>query len=130
MDTSPRDFDEWFDEMAALAQESPKDFEKMRQELIEQTINQATPSCQEKLRKLQWRIDMERKRAKTPLGACIRIYDMLLEMVYGEGGFLDSIKMLERIAADLKYGRSVNLKKAPSQTPKKAQIISFPGKKN
>ncbi|NPB09461.1 MAG: DUF3135 domain-containing protein, partial [Thermodesulfobacteria bacterium] len=83
-------FEQWFEELSRLAQEDPEAFEARRRALIEETISQAPEERQDRLRRFQWRIDMERKRAKTPLGACIKLNDMLMEMVYGEGGFLEA----------------------------------------
>ncbi|WP_457755692.1 DUF3135 domain-containing protein [Thermodesulfatator indicus] len=119
-------FDDWFERMARLAKEDPEAFEKERLALIEEAISQAPPENQEKLRKFQWRIDMERKRAKTPLGACIKLYDMLLDMVYGEGGFLESLQTLKNILTDVKEGRTPTL---PSEPEARAKIIPFPADK-
>ncbi|OAG27997.1 DUF3135 domain-containing protein [Thermodesulfatator autotrophicus] len=116
-------FDDWFEKMARLAREDPEAFEKERQALIDEAISRAPTETQEKLRKFQWRIDMERKKAKTPLGACIRLYDMLLDMVYGKGGFLESLETLKAILTDVKEGRSPSL---PSEPKTNAKIIPFP----
>ncbi len=120
-------FEDWFEEMAHLAQKNPELFEKKRQELIEEAISQASPENQERLRRFQWRIDRERERAKTPLGSCIRLYDMLMEMVYGEGGFLEAVETLRDVLLDLQKGKSPakNLKPKDSY---RAQIIPFPKK--
>jgi len=95
------DFEKWFEELSRLAREDPEAFEARRQELIEEVISQVPEERQERLRRFQWRIDMERKRAKTPLGACIKLNDMLMEMVYGEGGFTDAVNTLKGIAEEL-----------------------------
>lgn len=69
------DFDLW----AKLAQDDPEAFEVKRREAIEAAIGQAPDSEQQRLRGLQFRIDMERQRASNPLSACIRINKMLMD---------------------------------------------------
>jgi len=117
-------FEEWFEEMASLARKDPELFEKKRKELIQEALSQASPENRERLERLQWRIDRERERAKTPLGACIRLYDMLMEMVYGEGGFLEAVETLRDILEATREGRGpageIKLK------TRQAEIIPFP----
>ncbi len=124
------DFNVWFEEMAHLAQHDPQTFESRRQELIEEAITQAPPDRQKRLRALQWRIDMERQRAKTPLGACLKIYDMLWDFIYAPGGFLEAVEKLKRLAWALKEGRSGTLKEitecGPDHPSSSAKIIPFP----
>ncbi len=121
-------FDTWFAEMSALAQSDPEAFEKRREELIEEAISQADESHQGRLRCLQWRIDMERKRAKTPLASCLRLYDMLLEFVYGQGGFLEAVERLKALAEALQRGDKVSLKEVitqPRNNSSSAKVIPF-----
>ncbi len=118
-------FEEWFEEMAALARKDPALFEERRKELISQAISQAAPENRKRLECLQWRIDRERERARTPLGACIRLYDMLMEMVYGEGGFLEAMKTLRDLLVKAQEGKgSVKVKVKSRQ----ARVIPFPQK--
>lgn len=84
------DFDQW----SALAKSHPEDFEAKRLALVEQTINSAPDYMQQRLRGLQWRIDMERRRAKNPTNACVNIYRMMWNRVYGEGGLLQALDSL------------------------------------
>ncbi len=88
------DFEHW----SRMAKEDPGEFERMRLAAIEEVINRAPPQQQRRLRGLQWRIDQERRLAKTPLGACIRISRMMWESVSAPGGLLDSLRCLERPA--------------------------------
>ena len=67
------DFDYWLD----LAQRDPERFESLRIETLETHINRASNTQQTRLRRLQWRIDQVRQRAKNPLAACISISDMM-----------------------------------------------------
>ncbi len=84
------DFDVW----AQLAKNDPEAFEAKRLSMIEDIIVQAPPALQQRLRGLQWRIDVERERSKTPLQACIRISNMMWDMIYADRGFLWSLQVL------------------------------------
>lgn len=72
------DFDTW----AHLAEHDKDEFERRRQAAIEELIASAPASSQPRLRGLQFRIDMERRRAVTPLGACVRISEMMWDSVF------------------------------------------------
>ena len=67
------------EEWQRLAREDPGEFERRRQEVIQSVIEQAPAEHRERLRGLQFRIDMERRRAKTPLGATVRLQAMMWE---------------------------------------------------
>jgi hypothetical protein len=69
------DIDEW----QRLAREDPSEFERRRQAAIEALISQAPPEHRERLRGLQFRIDLERRRAKTALAAAVRLQSMMWE---------------------------------------------------
>ena len=108
--------------MSQLAAEDPEAFEKRRRKLIEEEISKRPPERQEALRKLQWRIDMERKRAKTPLGACIKLNDMLMDQLYKEGGFIDSVNLLKNLFFGAESVEPPSRKKKREQG---AKVISF-----
>jgi hypothetical protein len=69
------DVDEW----QRLAREDPSEFERRRQDAIDALIEQAPLELRERLRALQCRIDLERRRAKTPLEATLRLQSMMWE---------------------------------------------------
>ncbi|WP_233217672.1 MULTISPECIES: DUF3135 domain-containing protein [unclassified Photobacterium] len=62
MDTLPN-----FDDMAKMAKEDPEQFEQLRQQLIEDAINQAHDSMQPRLKAQQSHIDLIISRGKNPL---------------------------------------------------------------
>jgi hypothetical protein len=68
-----KDFDEW----AALAKTDPEAFEQRRQAAIDDFIGTAPEEYRQRLRGLQFRVDMERARASNPLSATIRISNMM-----------------------------------------------------
>lgn len=83
-----------FDEWASLASNDPEGFEVRRQDCIDQFIERYPLARQKRLRGMQFRIDMERKRAKTPLGACIKISSMMWDAVTGDKGLVSTVKLL------------------------------------
>lgn len=82
-----KDFDEW----QALAKSDPQEFEARRTQVIEDFIQSAPDDLQRRLRGLQFRVDMERRRAANPLSACMRISDMMWDAVLREGGLRDAL---------------------------------------
>lgn len=76
------DFDEW----SRLAKTDPAAFEARRLALIETHLHRFPPLDQRRLRGLQFRIDMERRRARTPMAACLRLSAMMWESLLGSRG--------------------------------------------
>lgn len=66
-----------FDELTKMAQNNPDQLEALRLKLIDETISLADQSFQRKLRGLQFHIDMEIRRAKSPMAACVKISEMM-----------------------------------------------------
>jgi hypothetical protein len=90
--TAAFDFDRW----SALAKADPQAFESWRLALIEETIASAPADCRQRMRGLQFRIDLERRRARTPLKACMRISSLMWRSVVGENGLLDALNGMGR----------------------------------
>jgi Protein of unknown function (DUF3135) len=67
------------EEWQRLAQENPEEFERRRRDAIETLIAQAPAEHRERLRGLQFQIDLERRRAKTALGATVRLQTLMWE---------------------------------------------------
>ena len=108
------DFEQWAD----LAESDPAAFEKLRREAIEAYIASVPEPNRERLRCLQWRIDQERRMARTPLGACIRLSRMMWHTVLGPGGLRD--RFLE-VSALLNGEEPDAAVKAPSP-----RVLRFP----
>ncbi len=66
-----------FDVMAKLAQDDPEKFEQLRQQLIEETINQANSGMQPRLKAQQSHIDLIISRGKNPLHTTMLLRDEL-----------------------------------------------------
>ena len=81
-----------FETWAELAQSDPQAFEQQRQHCIDELLATMPSARRRRMERLQWRIDMERHRAATPLSACVRISRMMMDSVYGKEGLVDAIK--------------------------------------
>lgn len=67
-----------FDVLVDLARNNPAQLEALRQSLTKAVIDGADDdSRKRRLEGLQFRVDMERRRAATPLAATIRISEMM-----------------------------------------------------
>ncbi len=77
-DQDPMDFDIWMN----MAKNDPRQFESKRMEAIDEVIESAPAERQMHLRRLQWRIDMARERAGTPMAATIAISKMMWDAFY------------------------------------------------
>ncbi|OUS00246.1 hypothetical protein A9Q81_10780 [Gammaproteobacteria bacterium 42_54_T18] len=66
-----------FEELLRLAQSDPDKLEQLRIQWCEQIIHEAPSEYRRKLRGLQFRIDMERRKAKNPMAACISLSGMM-----------------------------------------------------
>lgn len=66
-----------FDQLKEMAEHDPEQLEALRVQLCEQVIQGAPEKYRRKLRGLQFRLDMERRRAKSPMAACIAISGMM-----------------------------------------------------
>ena len=111
------DFDAWR-ELAAL---DPDGFEVRRQHLIESVIQASDGSSQARLRGLQFRMDMERRRSSNPMAACLRISNMMWDALLGPGGLYASLNLL------IKTANGVTSTRVPEAEPAlTAQVISFP----
>lgn len=84
------DFDEW----SRLAKTDPAAFEARRLAIIEEYLRQFPPLDQRRLRGLQFRIDMERRRARTPMAACLRLSSMMWDSLLGARGLKATIDRL------------------------------------
>jgi len=118
--SDPFDFDEWAD----LASNDPAGFEQRRKNCIEQFIDRIPVSRQRRLRGLQFRIDMERKKARTPLGACIKLSSMMWDSVTADNGFVSTVKKL--IEPGIKGGAPASLSAQQKPTQQEsAKILYF-----
>jgi len=100
------DFDDW----AMLARTAPDEFEQRRRDVIESQISSSDNV--RRLRGLQWRIDMERKRAHTPMKSCLRLSTLMWD------AFVDLNNLLKTFA-----GNDCESTIASSHSVRSAKII-------
>ncbi len=100
------DFDQW----RRLAETDPEAFEAARKAAIEGFIDSlGDEQVKTRMRRLQWRVEQERKRSDNPMGACVRIYNMMWRSVS------DNYRLISRL-----LGEEATL------TPvREAQVIPF-----
>ena len=66
-----------FEELQKMAQDDPDRLEQLRIQWCENLIHEAPRHYRRKLRGLQFRIDMERRKARSPMAACISLSSMM-----------------------------------------------------
>ena len=77
-----------FDQLAEMAATSPEVFEQLRQEAIQKALDDSNHSAERRLQGLQFKIEMERRRAVSPMAACVRISKMMHESLEELTGLL------------------------------------------
>lgn len=109
---------EEFEYWSNLAKTDPLRFETERQTVIEEVISSAPAKRQQELRQLQWRIDMERRKAKNPTDAMIRLQKMMWRHFYADNGFIFAVRQLQKVCHHAE-------KLIASSIQKNAEIIPF-----
>lgn len=104
-----------------LARTDPSAFEARRLALIEDYLGQFPPLEQRRLRGLQFRIDMERRRAHTPMAACIRLSAMMWDSLLGSQGLKPA---LDRLLTAEPSNRPVQLPASTRRTAP-ARVLPF-----
>lgn len=80
-----------FDYLTGLARSNPSEFERLRMNAIEAYIDTLPADRQQRMRRLQWRIDQE-LRHHTPMGACLKLSKMMWDHLLGPGGLIGVIQ--------------------------------------
>ena len=81
-----------FDEWLQLARSDPEAFEKRRQQAIDELIATVSSEKQQRLRGLQWRIEMERRKYKDSMVRCQKVFSMMWASVYSDNGLLQALQ--------------------------------------
>lgn len=68
-----------FDTLMQMAKDDPEALEQLRQDSINELLDNAPTKMRHRLEGLQFQIDAKRKLAKTPMQACITISRMMHE---------------------------------------------------
>lgn len=114
-----------FDVMAELAQRLPDVLEEIRLSLSEDTITQASEGNQRKLRGLQFKIDMQCRRAKNPLAATIKLSQMMHESF---SALRDQLNTLQHNPLNDRLRKHIGKKK--DDTSSSADILDLFDNKN
>lgn len=109
------DADHWL----RLASEDPEEFERSRHAAIAALIESAPSDVQDRLRGLQFRIDMERRRSRSALGGALRIQQMMWDR------FADLRLALQDLIAAQEAGDEVATPVQLAEAPASATIIPF-----
>ncbi len=108
-----------FDTLKELADKDPEALEALRQKHINSLIENAPQQHQQRLKGLQFQIDAQRKIHNTPLGACIKISQMMHESFHEMRALLNGI-------ADNSTSRKSDLSNV-DMPASQAQVIQFRG---
>jgi len=112
------DFD--FDEWARLAKANPRAFEARRRALINDYLRQFSDAEQRRLRGLQFRIDMERLRARSPMAACVRLSSMMWDSFMGPYGLKKALEHFLTFQPDAPNAQTVF-----RRPPTEGKVIPF-----
>ncbi len=66
-----------FEVLKRMARENPEGLQALRQKLVSEVLDGASPEQRRRLAGLQFRIDVERRRAANPLAATIKLSAMM-----------------------------------------------------
>ncbi|ARU56944.1 hypothetical protein OLMES_2899 [Oleiphilus messinensis] len=83
-----------FDVMLEMAKQDPEALEALRKSLVEKVIATADDRYKRKLKGLQFKIDMERQRARTPLATCLALSGMMHDSFYRLNDSLNEFRQL------------------------------------
>lgn len=97
-----------FDTLRRMARDNPEGLEALRRKLVSELLDEAGPERRQRLEGLQFRIDMERRRAANPLAATIKLSSMMR----------DSLLRLQQAINEPDQGRAT-----PARS---ADVLSFP----
>ncbi len=71
-----------FDTLMELAEKDPAAFDQLKAEAVDDAILSAKESSQPRLRGLQWQVDVELRKAKTPMEGCVKVSEMMHDKLW------------------------------------------------
>lgn len=102
------------DELEDLCNNNPNLFNELADDAIEEACIGKTPERTRKLRQMQWLIDAQLRKAKTPLGRMLIMENIFYNRVYGYDGLLTQLlsgcRELVRVFEKLDQASSQKLK--------------------
>lgn len=76
------------DQLRKLHQDDPQLFDEIASDAIKEACTASTPEKSLKLQQMQWTIDMQLRKAKTPLARMQIMENIFYSRVYGDNGHL------------------------------------------
>ena len=116
-----KDFYEWVE----LAENDADEFEHQRQLAIDAYIDSVPEAQRERLRRLQWRIDQERRLARTPMAACLKLSRMMWNRVLGPGGLREQFEDLAATVQGTPPADRVSTRRMPSTVADDSRVVAF-----
>lgn len=101
------------DELRELYRKDPRKFDLLAGEALAEACIGRTPEKSAKLRQLQWNIDSQLHKEKTPLGRMLKMETIFYNRVYGEEG---ELSRLTDCCVDICTVLAVPEKPAPHRT--------------
>lgn len=111
-----RSLEDW-EKWSRLAREDPESFEQERKAAIEKLIMKQPAESRLRSRQLQWKIDAVRQTSPNSFASCLRLYDMLMDTVYGQDGLVETCRSLSETAQPVRTDSGSGARKA--------QILQF-----
>jgi hypothetical protein len=108
-----------FDELMELAKNQPDEFERLRQQMIDQLIESMPEERQLNVKRYQWRIDQENRRHQSSMGRCIKLSAMMSARMQEMNRQLD---LLNGAPAELFSQREADIKNAVVRLDKTADF--------
>lgn len=72
-----------FDEWLKLAQQDKDNFEEERKNYIQNYIDTIPEKYRDRMIRIQWRLDTERKSSKSAIESCIKMYTQMWKSFHG-----------------------------------------------
>lgn len=76
------------DQLRKLHQDDPQSFDELASEAVKEACTASTPEKSLKLQQIQWTIDMQLRKAKTPLARMQIMENIFYSRIYGDNGHL------------------------------------------
>jgi len=99
-----------FEKLQDMAQQDPEALENLRLEHVKEIINSAPEKYRQRLSGLQFQIDGQRRLAKSPMAACLRISKMMHDSLHELKGLIEEDENAQPIVLE-----------------EPATVLSFPG---
>lgn len=115
-----------FDQLLKMAKEDPEQLDQLQKEMCEELIRNAPADYQRKLRGTQFKIDMERRRARSPIASCKKISEMMQDSFSELRDALGEVQNIKTPQVKSALNQSVVNKAEETTETECASVIQFP----